>query len=45
VPRGARWRARLLPASVLGPALGAIASAADLYRSSREPRRAQQSLD
>jgi hypothetical protein len=45
VPRGARWRARLLPASVLGPALGAIASAADLYRSSREPRRAHQSLD
>jgi transglutaminase-like putative cysteine protease len=45
VPRGARWRARLLPASVLGPALGAIASAADLYRSSREPRRARQSLD
>jgi transglutaminase-like putative cysteine protease len=44
VPRGDRWRARLLPASVLGPALGAIASAADLYRSSREPRRARQSL-
>lgn len=40
VPRGARWRARLLPASVLGPALGAIASAADLYRSSRELKRA-----
>jgi hypothetical protein len=35
VPRGARWRARLLPASVLGPALGAIASAADLYRGVR----------
>jgi hypothetical protein len=32
VPRRARWRARLLPASVLGPALGAIASGADLYR-------------
>ena len=45
VPRAARWRARLLPASVLGPALGAIASAADMYRSSREPRRARQSLD
>jgi len=45
VPRGARWRARLLPASVLGPALRAIASAADLYRSSREPGRAPQSLD
>jgi transglutaminase-like putative cysteine protease len=46
VPRGARWRARLMPASVLGPTLGAIASAADLYRSSREPRRrARQSLD
>jgi len=39
VPRGARWRARLLPASVLGPALGALASAADLYRSYREPKR------
>jgi transglutaminase-like putative cysteine protease len=40
VPRGARWRARLLPASVLGPALGAITSAADLYRGrgTREPR-------
>jgi transglutaminase-like putative cysteine protease len=35
VPRGARWRARLLPASVLGPALGAITSAADLYRGAR----------
>ena len=39
VPRPARWRARLLPASVVGPALGAIASAADLYRSVREPKR------
>ena len=39
VPRGARWRARLLPASVLGPALTAIASAADLYRGSRGGRR------
>jgi len=38
VPRGTRWRARLLPASVLGPALGAIASAADLYRGSRGGR-------
>jgi transglutaminase-like putative cysteine protease len=38
VPRGARWRARLLPASVLGPAFGAIASAADLYRGSRGRR-------
>jgi transglutaminase-like putative cysteine protease len=38
VPRGARWRARLLPASVLGPTLGAIASAADLYRGSRGGR-------
>jgi transglutaminase-like putative cysteine protease len=34
-PRGARWRGRLLPASVVGPALGAVASAADLYRGSR----------
>ena len=39
VPRQARWRARLLPASVVGPALGAIAAAADLYRSVREPKR------
>jgi transglutaminase-like putative cysteine protease len=38
VPRGARWRARLLPASVLVPALTAIASAADLYRGSRGGR-------
>jgi transglutaminase-like putative cysteine protease len=38
VPRGARWRARLLPASVLGPTLTAIASAADLYRGSRGGR-------
>lgn len=42
VPRGARWRALLLPASVLGPALGAVASAADLYRSSRERARRSQ---
>ena len=34
VPREARWRARLLPASVVSPALNAIASAADLYRGS-----------
>ncbi len=38
VPRGSRWRARLLPASVLGPALTGIASAADLYRGSRGGR-------
>lgn len=38
VPRGARWRARLLPASVLGPALTALASAADLYRGSKGGR-------
>jgi transglutaminase-like putative cysteine protease len=31
VPRGVRWRARLLPASVLGPVLGATASAADIF--------------
>jgi transglutaminase-like putative cysteine protease len=41
VPSRARWRARLLPASVLGPALGMIASAADLYRSSRESKPAR----
>jgi transglutaminase-like putative cysteine protease len=39
VPRGARWRARLLPASVVGPALNAVASAADLYRGSRRSGR------
>ena len=32
VPRGARWRARLLPASVLGPVLATLASAANPYR-------------
>jgi transglutaminase-like putative cysteine protease len=37
-PRRARWRARLLPASVLGPVLSALASAADLYRGSRGGR-------
>ncbi|HXT87762.1 MAG TPA: transglutaminaseTgpA domain-containing protein, partial [Trebonia sp.] len=35
VPRDARWRARLYPASVVSPALNAVASAADLYRGSR----------
>jgi len=35
VPRPTRWRARLLPASVLGPAIGAITSAADIYRGAR----------
>jgi hypothetical protein len=43
VPREARWRALLLPASVVGPALTAVVSAADLYRGSREPKRARQS--
>jgi transglutaminase-like putative cysteine protease len=32
VPRGTRWRARLLPASVLGPVLATVASAANPYR-------------
>ena len=32
VPRGARWRARLLPSSVLGPVLATVASAANPYR-------------
>jgi hypothetical protein len=36
VPRRTRWRARLAPASVLGPALGAIAATADLYRGPRQ---------
>jgi transglutaminase-like putative cysteine protease/uncharacterized membrane protein YgcG len=35
VPREARWRARLFPASVVTPALNAVASTADLYRGSR----------
>ncbi len=35
VPREARWRARLFPASVVTPALNALASTADLYRGSR----------
>jgi transglutaminase-like putative cysteine protease len=29
VPRGDRWRARLLPASVVGPAMSALSTAAD----------------
>jgi hypothetical protein len=41
VPREARWRAWLLPASVVSPALTAVASAADLYRGAREPKRAR----
>ncbi len=32
VPRGARWRARLLPSSVLGPVLATVASATNPYR-------------
>jgi transglutaminase-like putative cysteine protease len=35
VPGRIRWRARLAPASVLGRALGAIASAGDTYRGLR----------
>jgi len=31
VPRGTRWKARLAPASVLGPALGAITAASDIF--------------
>jgi hypothetical protein len=34
-PRGTRWRARLAPASVLRPALGAVAATTDLYRGAR----------
>jgi transglutaminase-like putative cysteine protease len=37
-PRGARWRGRLLPASVVGPALSALASASDFYPGSRGGR-------
>jgi transglutaminase-like putative cysteine protease len=32
VPRSARWRARLLPSSVLGPVLATVASAANPYQ-------------
>jgi hypothetical protein len=32
VPRRARWRARLLPSSVLGPVLATVASATNPYR-------------
>jgi transglutaminase-like putative cysteine protease len=32
VPRRARWRARLMPASVVGPVLATVASAANPYR-------------
>ncbi len=32
VPRTTRWRARLLPSSVVGPALATVASAANPYR-------------
>jgi transglutaminase-like putative cysteine protease len=35
VPRRVRWRARLLPSSVLRPALGTVTSATDLYRGTR----------
>ena len=45
VPREARWRAWLLPASVVSPALTAVASAADLYRGAREPKRARRPRD
>jgi transglutaminase-like putative cysteine protease len=31
VPRPTRWRGRLLPASVIGPALSAMAQAADIF--------------
>jgi transglutaminase-like putative cysteine protease len=31
VPRPTRWRGRLLPASVIGPALNAMAQAADIF--------------
>jgi hypothetical protein len=33
VPREARWRARLFPASVVTPALNALASVSDLSSS------------
>jgi transglutaminase-like putative cysteine protease len=35
VPRGRRWRARLLPSSVLSRAFGLATSAADVYRGAR----------
>jgi transglutaminase-like putative cysteine protease len=40
-PRRRRWQARLLPASVLVPALGAIAAGADLYRGAWGYRRSR----
>jgi transglutaminase-like putative cysteine protease len=46
VPRWTRWRARLAPVSVLGPTLGAITAASDLYRGGRRtaPARVRASL-
>jgi len=41
VPRGVRWRARLLPSSVLGRAAAGLAAAADRYRWPRDRRRAR----
>jgi hypothetical protein len=35
VPRGDRWRARLLPSSVVGPALAAVMSLGERYRWAR----------
>jgi len=40
VPRGVRWRARLLPSSVLGRAIAGATRAADRYRGPRGGRRA-----
>jgi hypothetical protein len=41
VPRGDRWRARLLPSSVLGPALAAVMSLGERYRGARGAGAAQ----
>jgi transglutaminase-like putative cysteine protease len=39
VPRGARWRARLAPSSVVGPALNGLAATADLLPGGAGPRK------
>jgi hypothetical protein len=46
VPRWTRWRARVAPVSVLGPTLGAITAASDIYRGVRmtAPARIRASL-
>jgi transglutaminase-like putative cysteine protease len=45
VPRGARWRARLLPSSVLGPVLATVASATNPYRGRSGPEGSRLGLE